>query len=291
MDVRQRRQRMVQHLRDSQAEDAEIKQYQEKALSQLNQSFRRALVLVAILGSLVMAYFLTRKHPTGPPRRILTLYPRETPIAQALPSFVSSYAIATEANAAARQAVHQARHLQSILEASPNTKVHAWEHRDLLNQVPNAMALDQACGPGFSERYRQWKSNDWIQWCLLYTGHHDAYVDLLIEPTYSLLSTVGKGGLAVQADDGIDPSLIFVPPNSTVPFRTLEWLLQSNDPEHLPQKLLELVKSEGDTWKIVPRACQGDREAYESTARKLASWCRNDDCCAVYDPAQKPFVY
>jgi hypothetical protein len=313
----------------------------ESSLADLLLTYLKTILLVVVVGLLALLYFapellwkfLSRRAPL-PSRRIMTIYPRSIHLDQSLPRFFQNYAIAKSSNRDARQAV---RHVAALRRFATNPSrlqqkltLTAWEHDDFNTQLP-ATNADGMCGEGFRDRYdaSPWYAQDaLLTWCLLYSGHHDAYVSWNMTAEASL--TRGIQGTIVQyvGQSRMHPGLVYLPlqdrkaakvaaktgdsgvqvtplPSTRLPPKMLHWL--SNLPsdlsmdevdffERYSSALYRYVTEENgdDRWVVLRAVCTiGERERHDTDYRRVATECTDTDnafCCSVYDPSLPAFV-
>ena len=334
-ELRQRQmlQQMRAQNRREHAERQLLQDHQDQALGDQIRGHLKTLLLIIVIGFGGILYvdphltvFFGRKRPKMPPRRIMAVYPKEFHIFDDLPRFSQNYALATPENEKARKAVQKMAHLRKWATnpglLNQNIRLHAWEHDDFNLQAPGQRA-DQICGIGFRDLYSaspEFLQTALLQWCLLYTGHHDGYVDYKGISQLEAALTRGIQGTVVIFDDDennrmIDTTSILLlpilnitsktqvamqpeqPPSTLLPPKALHWLAENgvnytaSSPrlfdEAFGRFLYREIELEKSSWVFLRAACDDSTiDQFQSQYRSIGQTCKGHEtkCCTIFDP-------
>lgn len=225
----------------------------------------------------------------------MQLYPRDLKIKPQTPRLFRQYALKTEDNTAAVEAL---QHASAIREKATDkgihrqqVQLHAWEFDDFFSQLPTDESQDNVCGRGFSAAYRNFAhleraQTDMILFCLLALGTHDGILHWNTTIESSL--TQGLKGLAAHSEGRLHSSFLLLPilsqeqmdqqqkrkpddpplpPSTRLPALVNGWLIElGNSLGRIPQDenayrnaigtiMYQIVQTENGSWILWDAAC------------------------------------
>lgn len=208
--------------------------------------------------------------------------------------------------------------------------VHAWEHEDFQQQLRGDYMDQQCGnGFRHTYETSQAAIRDLgMLFCMMASGAHDGYVQWHVDPHVSL--TRGYKGVAVQYVDQperLQLSLLFLPlaknnefnmlpptyqdrdiaktkhsaRSLQVPKDTLTWMSDYfADPPYeeeeglraLEEFLYKQIADDLDSYYLFQAVCHDEtaKAEWDDRHRCVATACRGDNCCWIYDPEMPPFT-